>query len=101
MLNNNAERWEEASWTEATNHHFTVPIDIKVNDIRPAILQATQAVAQEGSSIVGMNIPDDLNDPELQLLVQVDNRIQLMRVMRSLRQVSNVKDVKRRFESSF
>ena len=48
-----------------------------------------------------MNIPDDLNDPELQLLVQVDNRIQLMRVMRSLRQVSNVKDVKRRFESSF
>lgn len=99
--NNNAERWEEASWTEATNHHFTVPIDIKVNDIRPAILQATQAVAQEGSSIVGMNIPDDLNDPELQLLVQVDNRIQLMRVMRSLRQVSNVKDVKRRFESSF
>ena len=99
--NNNAERWEDASWAEAANHHFTVPIDIKVNDIRPAILQATQAVAQEGSSIVGMNIPDDLNDPELQLLVQVDNRIQLMRVMRSLKQVANVKDVKRRFESSF
>ena len=78
-----------------------MPIDIKVNDIRPAILQATQAVAKEGSSIVGMNIPDDLNDPELQLLVQVDNRIQLMRVMRSLKQVTNVRDVKRRFESSF
>ena len=78
-----------------------MPIDIKVNDIRPAILQATQAVAQEGSSIVGMNIPDDMNDPELQLLVQVDNRIQLMRVMRSLKQIANVKDVKRRFESSF
>lgn len=99
--NNNAERWEAASWADNANHHFTVPIDIKVNDIRPAILQATQAVAQEGSSIVGMNIPDDLNDPELQLLVQVDNRIQLMRVMRSLKQVTNVKDVKRRFESSF
>lgn len=99
--NNNAERWEKAQWAENDNHHFTVPIDIKVNDIRPAILQATQAVAKEGSSIVGMNIPDDLNDPELQLLVQVDNRIQLMRVMRSLKQVANVKDVKRRFESSF
>ena len=99
--NNNAERWEDAAWTETANHHFTVPIDIKVNDIRPAILQATQAVAQEGSSIVGMNIPDDMNDPELQLLVQVDNRIQLMRVMRSLKQIANVKDVKRRFESSF
>ena len=48
-----------------------------------------------------MNIPDDMNDPELQLLVQVDNRIQLMRVMRSLKQIANVKDVKRRFESSF
>ena len=99
--NNNAERWEKAQWAENDNHHFTVPIDIKVNDIRPAILQATQAVAKEGSSIVGMNIPDDLNDPELQLLVQVDNRIQLMRVMRSLKQIANVKDVKRRFESSF
>ncbi len=99
--NNNAERWEKAQWAENDNHHFTVPIDIKVNDIRPAILQATQAVAKEGSSIVGMNIPDDLNDPELQLLVQVDNRIQLMRVMRSLKQVTNVRDVKRRFESSF
>ncbi len=99
--NNNAERWEKAQWAESNNHRFTVPIDIKVNDIRPAILQATQAVAKEGSSIVGMNIPDDLNDPELQLLVQVDNRIQLMRVMRSLKQVANVKDVKRRFESSF
>ena len=99
--NNNADRWENAVWADNNNHHFTVPIDIKVNDIRPAILQATQAVAQEGSSIVGMNIPDDLNDPELQLLIQVDNRIQLMRVMRSLRQVPNVKDVKRRFESSF
>lgn len=99
--NNNAERWEDARWADNSGHHFTVPIDIKVNDIRPAILQATQAVAQEGSSIVGMNIPDDLNDPQLQLLVQVDNRIQLMRVMRSLKQVTNVKDVKRRFESSF
>lgn len=99
--NNNAERWEKAQWAENDNHHFTVPIDIKVNDIRPAILQATQAVAKEGSSIVGMNIPDDLNDPELQLLVQVDNRIQLMRVMRSLKQVTNIRDVKRRFESSF
>ena len=99
--NNNAERWDMAQCAENDNHHFTVPIDIKVNDIRPAILQATQAVAKEGSSIVGMNIPDDLNDPELQLLVQVDNRIQLMRVMRSLKQVANVKDVKRRFESSF
>ena len=99
--NNNAERWEDASWADNPNAHFTVPIDVKVNDIRPAIMQATQAVAQEGASIVGMNIPDDLNDPELQLLVQVDNRIQLMRVMRSIKQVSNVKDVKRRFESSF
>ena len=65
------------------------------------ILQATQAVAREGASIVGLNIPDDQNEPQLQLLVQVDNRIQLIRVMRALRQIPNIKDVRRKFESSF
>ena len=98
---NNADRWEEASWGDNANQHFIAPIDLKVSDVRMSITNATQTVAQEGASIVGLNIPDDQNDPQLQLLVQVDNRIQLMRVMRALKQIPNVTDVRRKFESSF
>lgn len=98
---NNADRWEEATWGNNANQHFIAPIDLKVSDVRMSISHATQTVAQEGASIVGLNIPDDQNDPQLQLLVQVDNRIQLMRVMRALKQIPNVTDVRRKFESSF
>lgn len=99
--NDKAERWEAATWGHNNHQHFTAPVDLKVGDVRMGILQATQAVAREGASIVGLNIPDDQNEPQLQLLVQVDNRIQLIRVMRALRQIPNIKDVRRKFESSF
>ena len=94
-------QWEAAQWAENGNLHFTTPLDLKVTNERIAIVDVTRTVAQEGAAIVGLNIPDDQNQPELQLLVQVDNRIQLMRVMRSLKQLKTVKDVNRRFESSF
>lgn len=97
----NAEQWEAAQWAENGNLHFTTPLDLKVTNERIAILDVTRSVAHEGASIVGLNIPDDQNQPELQLLVQVDNRIQLMRVMRALKQLKTVKAVNRRFESSF
>ena len=72
-----------------------------MTDVRRATYETTMTVAQEGATIVGLNIPDDLNDPELQLMIQVDNRIQLMRVIRALNQVPSIKEVKRRFEASY
>ncbi len=98
---NSAQKWESAQWSDNGNLHFTTPIDLKVTNERVAILEVTRTVAAEGASIVGLNVPDDQNNPELQLLVQVDNRIQLMRVMRALKQLKTVKSVNRRFESSF
>ena len=98
---NDATRWEDAIWGNNQNQQFNVPIDLKVSDVRKGIYETTQTVAQEGATIVGLNIPDDLNDPELQLLIQVDNRIQLMRVIRALNQIPNIKEVKRKFESSY
>ncbi len=95
------EHWSDAAWGRNERQQFTVPIEIKVSDIRRGIYEATISIAQEGAAIVGMNIPDDLNDPELHLHVQVENRIQLMRVIRALNQVENFKEVKRKFESSF
>lgn len=98
---NNAERWDDAQWGENDFQHFIVPVDVKIQDVRTGIALAAQAVSREGASIVGVNIPDDLNDPELQLMLQVANRIQLMRVMRSIRQMNGIKDVRRKFESTF
>ena len=98
---NNAERWEDAQWGENAFQHFIVPVDVKIEDVRTGIALVAQAVSREGASIVGVNIPDDLNDPELQLMLQVANRIQLMRVMRSIRQMNGIKDVRRKFESTF
>ena len=94
-------RWDDAIWGDNHNQQFSVPIDLKVGDVRKGIYETTQTITQEGATIVGLNIPDDLNDPELQLLVQVDNRIQLMRVIRALNQVPNIKEVKRKFESAY
>lgn len=95
------ERWGDAIWADNHNQQFSVPIDLKVTDVRRATYETTMTVAQEGATIVGLNIPDDLNDPELQLMIQVENRIQLMRVIRALNQVPSIKEVKRRFEASY
>ena len=91
-------QWRNAQWDEQDSQRFSVPLEIKTFDSRNAFQDITAAVAQEGSSIVGLNMSDDSTMPQMQLLVQVESRTQLMRVIRALKQLHNVNFVERKFD---
>lgn len=91
-------QWHEAQWAQTPYQRFSVPLEIKVNDARNAFQDITGAVAQEGAAIVGLSMSEDAGALQMQLLVQVENYTQLMRVIRLLKQLHNVNSVERKFE---
>ena len=96
-----ASRWLALEWGETRpGAMFSVPLDIRVVDLRTALAQITAAVASSNSSIVGVSMTEE-DDPDrlVRLTILVRDKGHLMHVMRTIGQQPVVVKVKRVFES--
>lgn len=95
------ERWMPVAWNEEGDPeaHFSVPVELTVQNERSAIAAVATDLARNGSSIVGVSIEEDetkkTGTKKLRLTIQVKNRLHLIHVVRQLKQIEGILDAVR------
>ena len=88
-----SERWMAADWKEdiASDARFPVPVELEVTDERAALAGVAAELAKAGSAIVGVNMNDNgKTDNKIRLMIQVKDRVNLLHVLRMMRQLPTV-----------
>ncbi|MBT8423065.1 MAG: bifunctional (p)ppGpp synthetase/guanosine-3',5'-bis(diphosphate) 3'-pyrophosphohydrolase [Gammaproteobacteria bacterium] len=89
-------KWLAIDWEDDIDSDFTVELRVEMPNRPGALAEAAARIADAGSNIEQVSVSEDDEDyAEMTFNVLVQNRVQLARVMRSLRTISDIKSVAR------
>lgn len=97
------QRWMPIGWQDdlPTQAMFAVPVELTVTDSRATIAAVAAALAQEGSSIVGVNMGDKAPGEEfdtMTVIIQVTNRLHLVHTLRRLARIGTIRSIARKLD---
>jgi GTP pyrophosphokinase len=86
------DKWVDVEWDPETRKMFDVNIKLVVANQRGVLAKVAAEIAEEGSNIdnVAMEEEDGSSYTTMHFTLQVENRMQLARVMRGLRKIQEV-----------
>lgn len=90
LISKDAERFIEVEWAEQMARPFAVAITVTIHNRIGAIAAVTSAIAAARADIAYINTSDDVlyqDSQDLNLILQVDDRVHLAKVLRTLRRV--------------
>lgn len=88
------ERWVALDWDPQTARHFNTRLDIMVRNERGVLGRIAAEVAAADSNIAHVAMPDDASGTvTLHFTLQVESRLHLARVMRSIRRIPQVQRI--------
>ncbi|MES2070370.1 MAG: bifunctional (p)ppGpp synthetase/guanosine-3',5'-bis(diphosphate) 3'-pyrophosphohydrolase [Pseudomonadota bacterium] len=91
------DRWIDVSWGEDLNRRFDTRITVTVNNERGALARIAAEIGESDVNISHVNMEDgDANDmTNIHFTIQVDDRLHLARLMRSIKHLSGVSKIVR------
>ena len=97
------QRWMPIGWQDdlPTQAMFAVHVELTVTDSRATIAAVAAALAQEGSSIVGVNMGDKAPGEEfdtMTVIIQVTNRLHLVHTLRRLARIGAIRSIARKLD---
>jgi GTP diphosphokinase / guanosine-3',5'-bis(diphosphate) 3'-diphosphatase len=93
------ERWIDVSWGEDLNRRFDCRIKVTVNNARGALAKIAAEIGESDVNISHVNMEDSQENDmtHIHFTIQVENRTQLARLMRSIKNLSGVGKISREY----
>jgi guanosine-3',5'-bis(diphosphate) 3'-pyrophosphohydrolase len=85
-------RWTDVTWSKDLNRRFDCRIKVLAHNEKGMLARIAAEIGEADANIVYVNMDDNsnLNMTDLLFTVQVEDRVHLARVMRSVRRITNV-----------
>jgi GTP pyrophosphokinase len=84
------EQWLDVAWDKNINRPFDVSIKLLVTNQRGVLAKIAAAIAEAEANIENINFSDEGNYTGLHFTLEVNNRLHLASIMRSLRKIPEV-----------
>ncbi len=95
--NKDPDRWIEVLWSEDLNRHFDCRIKVLVHNGKGILARVAAEIGDSDANIIYVNMEDDKDQMLTQLIftIQVEDRVHLARLMRSVRRIHGVTRIRR------
>lgn len=93
------ERWIDVSWGEDLNRRFDCRIKVTVNNARGALAKIAAEIGESDVNISHVNMEDSQENDmtHIYFTIQVENRSQLAKLMRSIKNLNGVGKISREY----
>ena len=95
--NKDPDRWIEVLWSEDLNRRFDCRIKVLVHNDKGILARVAAEIGDSDANIIYVNMDDDKDQMMTQLIftIQVEDRVHLARLMRSVRRIRSVTRIMR------